>query len=370
MRRRTFLGSAAAAGLAAVSGLPVPLANSPSDQQPLKLSSNENHLGLSPLARKAVEGGISSAFRYPFDVADELVSQLAEFHRIPPESILLGNGSGEILQMAMQAFANRIAPPLTALVMADPTFEAMPRYAEPFFVDIQKIPLAPDFSHDLEAMKETSRQAPSMIYICNPNNPTGTLTPSGEIERWLDQDPHSVFLIDEAYFHYVEDSSYYSFIQQASERQNLIVARTFSKVYAMAGMRLGYSVSHSELRDKMAAYLSDANTNRLALYAGGASLKDDAFLRRSRNANQAAKRILLEKLDALGIEHLPSHTNFVMFKLKGEIEPFRERMKEAGILVGRPFPPMTGYCRVSLGLPNEMEHFVGVLEDFRDREFI
>jgi len=381
MDRRGFLRTGAAAGVAAMvapmlvgrgrEGAYGEVVRTPGGraENVIRLDSNENALGMAPSAREAVVNALGGANRYPFAQADELSGQLAEHHGVSPGCILLGCGSAEILQIVTQATAAADA----LVIMADPTFEAVADYASAASEQVLKVPLRADFSHDIPKMKAeaAAHKGPVLVYICNPNNPTGTITDCGEIERWVRQAPDRItFLIDEAYYQFVRDSSFFSFSEMAAKHSNLVVAHTFSKVYAMAGMRMGYSISTPETARRLAPFSTGLSVNHLALAAASASLKDEKFLKDSLAANERSRGILLKTLEDLEIEHLPSETNFVMFRLKGGIVEFNRQMAGENIRVGRPFPPLVNYCRITLGLESEMETFSQALRGFRKKGFI
>ncbi|NIR46420.1 MAG: aminotransferase class I/II-fold pyridoxal phosphate-dependent enzyme [Gemmatimonadetes bacterium] len=372
MERRDFLKAGLALGAAAGGGI-VTLANAKTapDLRPgetLRLNSNENPLGLSPAARRAILDGLDEANRYPRDSRVQLIEALAALHGVEPENIVLGNGSTEVLQMSVQA----LATPRSRLVLADPTFEDVPWYALPFPYELVRVPLDGRFAHDLEAMRRAASSAagPALVYICNPNNPTGTLTPSAEIDDWIEAAPETVsFLVDEAYFEYCEDPAYWSCVKWV-DKPNVIVARSFSKIYGMAGIRLGYGVAHDETAGRLRQFIGKNNANHLVLVAALAALNDEGLIPRSRAANAEGMNILHRALDELGLEYLPSHTNFVMHRIRGELDTYRERMAAHGVRVGRPFPPMLDYNRLSIGLPEEMSRFVEVLREFRSAGWV
>lgn len=373
MHRRTFLQSGAAVGmLGLVPGARVrslPRVARSAEPGEIRLSSNENPLGISPAARDAIIRGLPQANRYPGHSRAPLVEALAKHHGVPPNRVVLGNGSTEVLQMAVQAFA----APGTRFIVADPTFEDVPRYVEPFAVELVKVALTPDGGHDLTGMRAEARRSrgPALIYVCNPNNPTGTVTPTADVEAWIaDAPPETVFLVDEAYVDYVDDARYRSALPLIERHPNVIVVRTFSKVYGMAGLRLGYALAHPETAARLGAYIAANNANHVACVAGLASLGDTDFVKRSLATNAEGRRMLYACLRELEIEHFPSHTNFVMHRIRGDLETYIDRMREHGIRVGRPFPPYVEYNRVSVGLPAEMERFTGVLREFRARGWI
>ncbi len=358
MNRRHFLHAGVAAGVGGM--LPLAPARAQSNG-PLRLNSNENPRGLSPGSREAVVAGLSEAGRYPFSRLGALEEALAERHGVSRDNLVLGNGSSEVIQMAVQALAAAGG----RLVMATPTFDNVAGYARDG-VDIAEVPLTADHAHDLPAMRRKAEEASqALVYVCNPNNPTATVTSCAEVEEWARQAPSTAFLIDEAYFDYVTESGYRTAVPLAMERPGLVVTRTFSKVYGMAGLRLGYGICHRDTAARLRRWAADVNINPLAIVAGISSLREEDHRRESLRLNDQARRVLVEALDRLEIPHLPSHTNFVMYRIQGAVRTYIERMRDHGVLVGRPFPPMLGFNRVSLGLPEEMQRFVQVLDRFR-----
>jgi histidinol-phosphate aminotransferase len=222
-------------------------------------------------------------------------------------------------------------------------------------------------------MRERADRAagPVVVYLCNPNNPTGTLTDCAEIDAWIAAAPERVFfVVDEAYFDFVDDAGYWSFDRVAVARPNVLVVRTFSKIYGMAGLRAGYGIAAPETVRRLAAHVTQTSPNHLAQVAALASLRDAELVARGQALNARARQILLGVLDELDLAHLPSHANFVMHRITGELRAYQQRMRERDIRVGRAFPPMLGYNRVSIGLPAEMEEFVDVLRDFRGRGWV
>ncbi len=379
MERRGFLRTSlaiAAAGLAPATALGLParpigrrsttvasLAKSP-----IRLSANENPLGLSDAARRAIADGLDQANRYPGEWRTQLVAALAAKHQVKPGQIVLGNGSTEVLQMLVQA-----GGPDVTVIVADPTFEDVPRYAEHIGVRVEKVPLAKGYTHDLGRMREIAERVagPALVYVCNPNNPTGTITPSAEVDRWIESAPERVtFAVDEAYFEFADDPAYWSAQKWIETHPNVVVVRTFSKIYAMAGMRLGYAVAHPTGAERLQRYAAGNNANQLALAAGLASLGDDAFAQKSLTVNRDGKQVLAHCLEELGLESLPSQANFVMHRIQGDLAAYNARMRERGIVVGRPFPPMLTYSRVSIGLPEEMRTFTDALRSFRQQGWV
>jgi histidinol-phosphate aminotransferase len=373
MERRDFFRTGLALGVAGATGglslLPEAAWAAPArGDGPLRLNSNENPLGLAPAARRAVIDGIEEANRYPRDARVALVEGLAALNGVKPENVVLGCGSTEVLQMSVQALAGSGG----RLVLADPTFEDVPWYSAPFDYSLEKVPLDSHYAHDLGRMQEHAAGGGRvLVYICNPNNPTGTLTASADIDAWIESAPENVyFLVDEAYYEYCTDPGYWSCMKWITELPNVIVARSFSKIYGMAGMRLGYGVAHEDTADRLRQFIGRNNANQLALMAGRASLEDADLVRRSRQANSEAMAILHDALEELDLEYLPSSTNFVMHRINGDLETYQGRMREYEIRVGRAFPPMLEFNRLSLGTPEEMARFAEVLVMFRTKGWV
>jgi histidinol-phosphate aminotransferase len=375
MRRRGFLKVGAAA-LAAPAWLGLdtafaqatmrPIAaGAPRLNRPIKLSQNENPLGLPPAAVEAALDATRNGHLYPQRTA-ELTAKLASRLGVPADNVLLGNGSSEILQITVQACAG----PDATLVMAEPTYGDPERYARAAGMRIVKVPLASDGAHDLARMRAAAEagRGPVLVFLCNPNNPTGTLTSCDAIDEWLHAAPANVtFLIDEAYYEYVDAPDYRTFAPLAVRRPNLVVSRTFSKVYGMAGLRLGYGVASGATFERARAHISNLNTSTVAQAAGIAALDDADYVRRSLESNAAALRVATATLDELGLEHMPTHTNFVMHRIRGDVQTYIARMREHDVIVGRPFPPLLAWNRVSIGTAEDMAGWAETLRMFRAR---
>ncbi|MFN2532033.1 MAG: histidinol-phosphate transaminase, partial [Pyrinomonadaceae bacterium] len=254
----------------------------------VRLSSNENPYGPSPAALKAMTDAFSLAWRYPDEHEDYLVQQLAKLNGVGSDHILLGDGSGDLLRLAAMAFTNGSRK----LVFADPTFEAIGAHARMAQADVVKIRLTSDYSHDLSAMLAASGDA-GLIYICNPNNPTASITHKDTLSTFLAKiSERTIVLIDEAYHHYVESPDYETTIPFVKRYANLVVARTFSKIYGMAGLRCGYCVAQPALIQKMRSYQSWDSLNIMALVAASAGLEDVEHVESGRRLNREVKHFL------------------------------------------------------------------------------
>ena len=378
MERRDFIRRGALTGLLAgavgpgadpLSALAVATSPRRLANGDIRLSSNENPLGISSAARQAVIDAITVANRYPRDQRAALVERIAAAHGVDANQIVMGVGSSEVLQMAIQAFAG----PRTRLVLADPTYEDAVTYQQTHAYEMVKVPLNARYEHDLGRMKDAvgADGRPAVVYICNPNNPTGGTTPSAEVDAWIEDARENVFfIVDEAYTEYVDDPGYHTALPWVARKPNVLVVKTFSKVYGMAGLRLGYGIAHASTTGRLADFVAKNNTNQLALAAGEASLGDEVLIKKSVEVNREAKAITVQVLDELGLEHLPTQTNFIMHRISGDLPQYRQRMADSGLLVGRPFPPMLEWNRLSFGLPEDMERFAETLRGFRQKGWV
>ena len=320
----------------------------------VRLSSNENPYGPSAAALKAMTDGFSLAWRYPDEYADMLADELARGHNVPLDQVLLGDGSGEILKLCSAAFTNRDKK----LVIGNPTFEAIARHAGVANAEVVKIDLTPDYRHDLQKMLAASAGA-GLIYICNPNNPTASITPKNEMSEFLAKlSPTTIVLVDEAYHHYVESKDYESVIPLVKQYTNLIVARTFSKIYGMAGLRCGYCVTQRSNIATMKTHQIWDSVNIMALVAALASLKDAEHVARGRKLNSEVKTSLCGELDQLGYRYIPSHANFMMIDLRREVRPIIDSLRTRGVEVGRLFPALPNFMRVTIGTESQMKSFL------------
>ena len=325
----------------------------------VRLSSNENPYGPAPAALKAMTDGFSLAWRYPDEYADMLADELARLHGVPQDQILLGDGSGEILKLSAASFTSKDRK----LVIPNPTFEAIARHAAVAGAEVVKIDLTSDYGHDLQKMLASANGA-GLIYICNPNNPTASITPKNEMAQFLAKlSPSTIVLVDEAYHHYVESKDYESVIPLVKQYPNLIVARTFSKIYGMAGLRCGYCVTQRGNISAMRSHQVWDSVNIMALVAALASLKDADHVNRGRTLNTEVKKNVSAELDTLGYRYIPSHANFMMIDLRREIRPVINGMRSRGVEVGRLFPALPNFMRVTIGTAPQMAQFLTVFKE-------
>jgi histidinol-phosphate aminotransferase len=325
----------------------------------VRLSSNENPYGPSTSALKAMTDSFSLAWRYPDEYADMLADELSRLHNVPLEQILLGDGSGEILKLCAAAFTSKDRK----LVIPNPTFEAVARHANVAQAQVAKIDLTPDYRHDLPKMLAATNGA-GLVYICNPNNPTASITPKNELSEFLAKlSPTTIVLVDEAYHHYVESKDYESVIPLVKQYPNLIVARTFSKIFGMAGLRCGYCVTQRGNIAAMRSHQIFDSVNIMALVAALASLKDPDHVSRGSTLNTEVKKKVCAELDTLGYRYIPSHANFMMIDLRREVRPVIDAMRNRGVEVGRLFPALPNFMRVTIGTAPQMTQFLTVFKE-------
>jgi histidinol-phosphate aminotransferase len=319
----------------------------------VRLSSNENPYGPSKDAFKAMNDAYKLAWRYPDEHEEPLTEEVARINNVEVKNIILGAGSSEILKLATQAFSG----PNKKVVMADPTFESVGSYAGATGAQVAKIKLTDDFRHDLPKMSAVPDAG--FIYVCNPNNPTANITPKAEIRSFLTKvGPGTIVMIDEAYHHYVESNDYESVMPLVKQYPNLVVARTFSKIYGMAGLRCGYCVAQPKLIEQMKVHKFFDSLSILTLAAAYASLKDQSQVDNSRRLNSEAKKYVYTELDKMGYRFIPSSANFLMIDIHKPVKPVIQAMRDNKVDVGRVFPALPTHLRVSVGTMAEMEAFV------------
>ena len=362
MSRRAFAGTLGAAAGAAL--LDTPVARSTAEAatkwpRPLDaviLSSNENPHGPSAAALEAAAK--AAANRYPDALEDEARAAIAKHHGVATEQVLLGCGSSEILQMADDAFSG----PSKRVVAAEPTFEAVLAYAKAVRAEGIKVPLTADFRHDLPAMAAACDASTGLVYVCNPNNPTATIVTGDEMAAFAAKVPASAtILVDEAYHHFVEDPRYRSSFELVGRHPNIVIARTFSKIYGMAGLRLGYAVGAKETIAAMAPFASWSNTNAAVLAAAVASLADPGLVPRQKRLLVDTRKWLVAELTKRGFTTMPSEANFVMVDVGGDVTPVIQAFRARKVLVGRKFPSLPNWLRVTVGKREEVAEFLAVL---------
>jgi histidinol-phosphate aminotransferase len=324
----------------------------------VRLSANENPYGPSPSALKAMTDSFGLSCRYPDEHNNVLIEKLAKLNNVSHDQILLGDGSGEILKLCAETFTGKQPG---ALVVAVPTFEAILLNASANGADVVKVPLTGSFAHDLPKMMAAAKGG--LIYVCNPNNPTASITPKDELRDFVEKTPRgTMILVDEAYFHYADSPDYESMIPLVQDHPSLIVSRTFSKIYGMAGLRCGYCVAQKETLERIRPHQMWDSVNIMALAAASASLDDPDQVPNGQRLNNEAKTFTIGELDKMGYKTIPSQANFIMFDCKRPVLPLIKAMKDRNVQVGRLFPPVPNHMRVTIGKKSEMESFVNAFK--------
>ena len=319
----------------------------------IRLNRNENAYGPSAAVMAVIRDTASTATsRYPDVEAEALRRKIGDLHRVPSEHVVLGCGSGEIVRMAMDAFVG----PHKKLVAAVPTFESIAEWARRAGATVVAVPLSRDYTHDLEGMLARIDAETGLVYICNPHNPTGRVTRRRDLDVFLRKLPATiVVLIDEAYHHYVgESSEYASFIDRPVDDSRVIVTRSFSKIYGLAGLRVGYAIAAGQTARVLASKMSDG-VNVVAARAAAAALDDTEQVRTSVNRNTDDRQEFFNQATARMIRP-DSATNFVMLETGRRAVEVVEHFQRHGILIS-PVPGFDQDIRVSLGIPAEMREF-------------
>lgn len=321
----------------------------------IRLDRNENPYGPSHKAIEAITASLRLCNRYPRGEYEALTEKIAYSHKVKPQQVILGAGSREILWMAAKAHLSTGK----RLVLASPTFEAVADFAKLGGADVVAVPLNKTFQHDLDGMLARITNSGGLIYICNPNNPTGSLTPRKDLEAFLAKLPSTAtVLIDEAYHDYVAPSSgYASFLDQPVDDPRVIVLRTFSKIYGLAGLRVGYAIASPRAAVKLSANRPQWSVSVAATRAAAAALEDSDYVRFSAKRNTDDRQEFYNRENAYMLGSIDSHTNFVMVRTGLPSAQVLDHFKKHNVLLGPPIVQMDKYIRVSLGLPEEMREF-------------
>ena len=367
LNRRDWLRLAGLGSLATI-GSSIPSLATPSaapilprlDEEEIKirLSSNENPFAPSKRVREAMLEAFDLACRYPNRHWMKLMNLIAEKEGVQPENIVVTCGSREGLQITGAHYAQGGGEIITAA----PTYKAMTTYAVRWGAKVNAIPLNDKLELDIPTMESHINENTRLIFVCNPNNPTGTLLHPKEMEGFCARaSEKTIVFSDEAYFDYVTTPDYPSMVKLVKEGKQVIVSRTFSKVYGLAGVRIGYLVAPAKIAEAI-RYRVVGGLNMLAVYAGIAALEDTEFKAYSLQQNEMARQYVYDLCDEMGLKYIPSHTNFVFFQTGKPINKLIDYFKQEGIAIGRPFPPLLDWCRISMGTMEEMEAFGKVLK--------
>lgn len=325
----------------------------------IKLASNENPLGPSKKSVKAVENALGNLHRYPDGSCYYLKEKLSEKLNVAPEKLIFGNGSNEIIELLIRAFLR----PGDEAVMGDPSFAVYPIVVKSVGGVSRMVPLK-DFRHDLPAMAKEINEKTRIVFIANPNNPTGTMVTSSEFDEFMKEVPDNVIVcMDEAYYEFASGSDFPDALKYIKEGRPVLLLRTFSKIYGLAGLRVGYGIAHPEMVDFMNRVRQPFNVNSLAQVAAMAALDDNEHLENTLKNNREGLEYLFREIGSMGFACVPTHANFFLIKV-GDGKGIYNALLKKGVIV-RPMASynLPEYIRVTVGLPEENKRFV---ETFRE----
>jgi len=327
----------------------------------IKLASNENPVGPSPMALKAIMNSVIDANlsntinRYPDGSGYYMKRALSERLSIGEDEIILGNGSNELIDIAVRTFLQ----PGDEAIMAHPSFVVYPMSVKAAGGKVVQMPLK-DYTHDLHAMAGAVTEKTKMLFIANPNNPTGTINKRDELDRLMERIPEGILVVvDEAYHEYVIDPVYADSMKHFRGGRDILILRTFSKIYGLAGLRIGYGIARKDIILEMNKLRPPFNTNSLAQNAALHALNDEAHVRHSLEINERGKRYLYRELDSLGLKFVPTEANFIYIPLGRDSNVLYNELLRQGVIV-RPVGPEE--IRITIGLPEENRRFIEALK--------
>ncbi len=330
---------------------------------PIRLHSNENPFGPPEGAREAMVRAFDESWQYPSESYPALIEQVAATEGVSPDHVFLGAGSHEVLRTAGTAFG--IAG--GHLIAPFPTYEAFRSYSMDAGGIVERVPLTSTMETDLGGMEGAVTDDTTLVFICNPNNPTGRVVPEHELRAMLSRlDGRTTVLVDEAYHEYVDHPDYSSCVDLVREGHDIIVSRTFSKIFGLAGMRVGFAIAQPATVQRMMAFRNRHSISSVSIAAARAAYQDTEFVRFSREENAAGRRIVYAAAESLGMEYLESQGNYVFIHVGEPVVNFQRRMADRGIRVGRAFAPYTDWARISIGTRDEMNQFASALAKVAD----
>ena len=356
----TGRGSEAAVGIGLFDDLAAKATSLPPNV--IRLDSNENANGPSPAALDALRSALGEANRYPFDPQIALREAIAKAHGITTKQVILGVGSGELLKIAVQAYTSKDR----ALVAGAPTFENPAKDAKLIGAPVREVRVDDKLRLDLDGMAQAAAGA-GLVFFCNPNNPTGTAHGAADtqafIERVAQTAPETTVLVDEAYFEYASDPAYRTMIPLAVQRPRVIVSRTFSKVYGIAGLRVGYAIAHEDTIAKLEPMRLGTGVNVLGATAALASITLTDHVSHQQELNRAARDYTVKFINDLGYNCPNTNTNFVIFDIKRDSKAFQAACLQRGVAIGRQFPPLLTHTRITIGTMDDMQRALPIVRD-------
>ena len=331
--------------------------------EPLKarLYANENPFGPSDKAKKAIVDILPLGYQYPIRSMGDLTSKIADFEKVKQENILMASGSSPLLMAAALAYYK----PGCNVVTGDPSYADLPSKAQKIGAKWVKVPLTPEYKLDLDAMEKAVDDNTALVYVCNPNNPTATVVDADKLRAFVGRVSKKVpVFVDEAYIDYLPDPQGTTLIPMVNSGTNIIVARTFSKLYGFAGLRLGYVVTQPDIIKKLGLYTeASMSISTTTLQAALASYQDREFLDGALKKTLASKEYLYEVLKKEGYAYVPSSTNFVLFPIKMDGKQFADEMMKRSVGVRFWKVGTQDYCRISIGRMDEMEAFAAAFKE-------
>jgi histidinol-phosphate aminotransferase len=328
------------------------------DQSPILLRSNENPYGPSPLARAAMQKSINSSNRYGWNLSGELISLIAKKNNVSDHNILLGAGSTEILDLVLQHTALKKGN----YILAETTFNYWTFPSEKLGIKKITVPLTADKKHDLAAMLKAIDSDTKMIYICNPNNPTGTICDHEQLVSFVKEaSKNAIVFVDEAYIDFTKEQSLSSLV---IENKNLIITKTFSKMHGLAGARIGYAIAASSTIDELSALKSSPNlsVSVASTAAAMASLNDEKFIREVYSLNEEVKKYTIDQLTKLNLTCIPSYSNFIYFSLENYKKDFFKQLEANNIEGTKIYEENEKWTRITIGTMKEMQQFIEAIK--------
>jgi histidinol-phosphate aminotransferase len=326
-----------------------------------RLSANENPFGPSPKAKKAIEEAINTSYRYAFGASRDLVTKIAAYEGIQPGQVLMAAGSSPLLLAAAMYFSKDGGN----IITGDPSYQDLPEKAAQFKAQLIKVPLTADYKLDLVAMEKSITADTKLIYLCNPNNPTATVLDTAELKAFCERVSAKVpIFIDEAYIDYLDDPKGASMMEAVRKGQNVIIARTFSKLYGFAGLRVGYAVGSQTMVRALNQYTTGGMAiSATSAQAAVATYQDMEYLSEAKAKTVASRQFLYDLLTKEGYTYIPSSANFVMFPLKMESRKFGEEMMKRGVSIRTWRFANKEWCRISIGTMEEMQEFAKAFKE-------
>jgi len=329
-------------------------------ESPIRLDSNENPYGPSPAARTAMASALADGGRYPSTGA--LIATIAAANGVAESNVLVTVGATEGLAISARTFTRPDAP----LVTAAPTYGAIATATELLGHPVRRVPVAGDGALDLAAMADQARGA-GLLYLCNPNNPTGALITGDAVRDFVSQvesiSPTATIVVGEAYHEYIDAPEYRSAVSLALQSPRVLVNRTFSKLYGLAGLRLGYLIGQEPTLKRLAVHRVPLGANNVAIAAAMAVLADEPERLRQRALNTAGRKEAERFFAARGRRFYPAHANYLFVEIKRDLTSFRAACEARGLLIGRLYPPADTWARITIGTPDEMRHGLAIFEE-------